>query len=212
MQDAFRAPEIERAAALALQRDAHVFEHGQMREHRRDLERAHEAEPRHVGGPEGGDVVAVEEDAAAGRAEELGQQIEAGGLAGAVRADQRMDRAAHDAQIDAVTATKPANSLVRSSVSRMISLRTTSPHGGHCRRVPARRKGKLRRRDALAGSVNLACRAVPRATTKIRTRPGGRPGGSKRSAPASGEKRADGDLKIRHHTLVALPPLWRFTG
>ena len=37
-----------------------------------------------------------------GRLQELGQQIEAGGLAGAVRADQRMDGAALDAQVDAV--------------------------------------------------------------------------------------------------------------
>ena len=44
-----RAPEVEGVAALPLQRDAHVLQHGQMREHRRDLERADEAEPGDVG-------------------------------------------------------------------------------------------------------------------------------------------------------------------
>src|SRR5437660_30568 len=39
---------------------------------------------------------------AVGRAQELGQQIKAGGLAGAVRPDQRMNGAADDAQIDPV--------------------------------------------------------------------------------------------------------------
>ena len=33
-----RAPEIERGAALSLQRDAHVLQHREMGEHRRDLE------------------------------------------------------------------------------------------------------------------------------------------------------------------------------
>jgi hypothetical protein len=41
------------------------------------------------------DVLALEEDlAGASAAEELGQQVEARGLAGAVRADQRVDGAA----------------------------------------------------------------------------------------------------------------------
>src|SRR5580700_5426898 len=107
-------------------------------------------------------------------------------------------------KLTARTATNPANSLVRSSVSRTISLRTTFPHAGHCRRVPAGRKEKPQPRDAFPGSPPPGGSRC--ATTKIRTRPGGRPGGSKRSAPASGEKRADGDLKIRHHTLVATTP------
>ena len=90
------------AAALALQRDPHVLEHGQMREHRRDLERAHQPEPRHVGRRQRRDVAALVDDAAAGRAQELGQQVEAGGLAGAVRSDQRMNGAAGNAQVHPV--------------------------------------------------------------------------------------------------------------
>ena len=45
---------------------------------------------------------ALVDDAPARRLQELGQQVEAGGLAGAVRADQRMDGAARDSQVDAV--------------------------------------------------------------------------------------------------------------
>ena len=37
-EDAGGPPEVERAAALALQRDPHVLEHGEVGEHRRDLE------------------------------------------------------------------------------------------------------------------------------------------------------------------------------
>ena len=45
----FRAPEMEGGADLSLQRHAHVLEHGQVREHRRDLERAHHALARQLG-------------------------------------------------------------------------------------------------------------------------------------------------------------------
>src|SRR5713226_6414399 len=100
VEHALRAPEIERSAAFSLQRDAHVLEHGQLRKHRRDLERAHEPEPRHVGGSKPGDVVALVDDAAVGGAQKFGQQIEASGLAGAIRADQRVDRPALDTQVD----------------------------------------------------------------------------------------------------------------
>src|SRR5580704_8824478 len=103
------------------------------------------------------------------------------------------------------TATNPANSLVRSSVSRTISLRTTFPH-------PAivdvfRRAVKGNSAAATLCRQRSGGRFPVRSHKNIiRTRPGGRPGGSKRSAPASGEKRADGDLKIRHQPLVATTP------
>src|SRR5207248_11257661 len=89
-----RAPEVERMAALPLQRDAHVLQHCEMRKDRRDLERAHEAHLRDGRWTGAGDFLAVVEDLAAGRCQEVRQQIEAGGLAGAVRPDERMDAAA----------------------------------------------------------------------------------------------------------------------
>src|SRR4029079_14362821 len=91
-------PEIKRSPALALQRDAHVFEHRQVREQGRYLERAHQAHARDArrAGPR--DLAAVIEDLAACRLEEMREEVEAGGLAGAVGADQRMDTAAPDGQ------------------------------------------------------------------------------------------------------------------
>src|SRR5262249_45692010 len=50
---------------------------------------------------ERGDVAAVVDDAAVGRTQELGEQVEDRGLAGAVRPDQRVDRAAPHPQVDA---------------------------------------------------------------------------------------------------------------
>ena len=54
--------------------------------------------PRDRRRPRAGDVAAVVEDLAARRRQEMREQVEAGGLAGAVGADQRVDRAAADAQ------------------------------------------------------------------------------------------------------------------
>ena len=51
-----RLPEMKGSAELALQRDAHVLKRGEMREHRRDLERAHDAAPCDLRRPLGGDV------------------------------------------------------------------------------------------------------------------------------------------------------------
>jgi hypothetical protein len=96
-----RAPEVHRVAAEPLQGDAHVLQHGHVREHGGNLERAHQSEAGHVGRRHRGDVLALEDDAAAGRAQELGQQVEAGGLAGAVRPNQRMDAAPRDTQVNA---------------------------------------------------------------------------------------------------------------
>src|SRR5580692_3616368 len=106
-------------------------------------------------------------------------------------------------RLTARTATNPANSLVRSSVSRTISLRTTFPHaaivGVFRRAVKGNSVAATLCRERVGGRSVGSLGAA----TKIRTRPGGRPGGSKRSAPASGEKRADGDFKICHQPLVA---------
>src|ERR1700686_832633 len=73
-----------------------------MREHRRNLERAHEPEARNVRGPDGGNVLALVEDLAARRAQKLGEEIKARGLAGAVRPDERVDRAALDPEVHSV--------------------------------------------------------------------------------------------------------------
>ncbi len=49
VEHGFGPPEIEGVPVLALQRDPHILERGQVRKHRRNLERAHQTKPRHVG-------------------------------------------------------------------------------------------------------------------------------------------------------------------
>jgi hypothetical protein len=77
-----------------------------MRKHSRDLERADEPQPRHIGRRKAADVLAFKDDAAARRLQEFRKQVEAGGLAGAIGPDQRMNAAAADAQGDAVDGNK----------------------------------------------------------------------------------------------------------
>src|ERR1700732_2724119 len=67
-----------------------------MRKYRRDLERAYQAETRHIGRRQCGNVLAIVQDLTRRRLQELGQEVEASRLAGAVRADQRMDAATAD--------------------------------------------------------------------------------------------------------------------
>ncbi|MNS94080.1 hypothetical protein D3C72_1282840 [compost metagenome] len=55
-------PEVERQPGLALQADAHVLKHGQVREHRRYLERTDDAAPRDLRGTFARNVDAVELD------------------------------------------------------------------------------------------------------------------------------------------------------
>src|SRR5436853_4337622 len=70
-----------------------------MWEHRGNLERADHAAPGDVGRARGGNIVTCIDDPPGGRLEKLCQEIEHGRLAGAVRADQRMDGAAADFEI-----------------------------------------------------------------------------------------------------------------
>ena len=123
-----RAPEVERAAALALQRDAHVLQHGEMREHRGNLERAHQAEPRDVGrraAPVMSRPLKKMRPRVGGRnlVSRL-KQVVLPAPFGPIRA-WMVPRSTR--RLTPLTATKPANSLVRSSVSRMMSLIRGSP-------------------------------------------------------------------------------------
>ena len=100
VEHALGAPEEEGIAQLALKRDAHVLTHRQVREHRRDLERPHQAHASDCRRGGTGDVLAVELDAARGGRQKLGEQVETGRLARAVGPDQRMDSMAPDLQVD----------------------------------------------------------------------------------------------------------------
>src|SRR6266851_3773660 len=102
VQHPCRAPEVERMSELSLQRDAHVLEHREVRKYRRDLERAHEAHAGDARRRRAGDVAPLVEDAARGRLQEVRQQVETGGLAGAIGADQGMNAAAPHLEADAL--------------------------------------------------------------------------------------------------------------
>ena len=73
-----------------------VVEHGHAGEQRDVLERARDAECGDLRRARMGDVAAFEGDGAAGRAVEARDHVEQGGLAGAIRTDDRHDLAATD--------------------------------------------------------------------------------------------------------------------
>ena len=110
----FGTPEIEGVPVLALQRDPDILQRGQMREHRRNLERAHQAETRHVGRRQRRDILSLVQNLAGRRLQELGQEIEARGFAGPVRPDQRMNAATADPQIDIANGEEPREFLGQS--------------------------------------------------------------------------------------------------
>ena len=94
--------QAEALVALRLHREANVLEHAQVREQLRQLERAAEAA---VGARRhrlAGDVGAVQPDRAGAGAQLARDQVEVGRLAGAVRADDRGQRAGREGARDAV--------------------------------------------------------------------------------------------------------------
>jgi hypothetical protein len=87
---------------LSLQSHSYIFKRSQMRKDRRNLKRAHETQTRHIGGFHRRNILAFIKDLATCRRQELREQIEAGGFAGAVGADQGVNTATLDTQIDVV--------------------------------------------------------------------------------------------------------------
>ncbi len=110
----FGTPEIEGVSVLTLQRDPDVLQRRQMRKHRRNLERAHQPETRHIGRRQRGDILALVQDLPGRRPQELGQEIEARRLAGPVRPDQRMNTATANPQIDTANGKEPREFLGQS--------------------------------------------------------------------------------------------------
>ena len=90
------APPVMAGAEPLGDREAERFERRQIGKQLVDLEGARDAEPHARMRAHAGDVVAVEQDLAGTRRQHAGQQIDDRGLAGAVRADQRMARALLD--------------------------------------------------------------------------------------------------------------------
>ena len=76
-----------------------------------DLEGAHQAAAHPRLGPEPRDVLARQQDSAGGGRQHAGQQVDEGRLAGAVRPDQRLARAALEAEGDVVGGDDAAEAL-----------------------------------------------------------------------------------------------------
>src|ERR1035438_6443193 len=93
-----------------------------MGEHRGHLERADDSTARDLGRSREGDVLAFVENLAAGRNQELGEQVEAGGLTGPVWADQRMDLAAAYPKVDVARSEEHTSELqsLRHLVCRLL--------------------------------------------------------------------------------------------
>src|SRR5450631_4427870 len=173
---------MERRAELSLHGDADVLDHREVREHGRDLERANDAAPRDRRGLVGRDVTAFEENVPRGRNEELGQQVEARRLAGAVRSDQGVDRAAPHAQVDLVDGDE-ALELLREG------LRLEDQVRAHAARFAAGRA-------ALPPMRSVSARATSIAASRWR-------------APRSAPSRA---LLMQTETAAATPPAASNTG
>src|SRR5262245_53427169 len=82
-----------------------------MRKHGRDLERAHHAHARNLRRARTGDVAPAIENPAARRLQEMGEQIEYGRLARAVRSDERVDRSTANLEIHVAHRNEPLELL-----------------------------------------------------------------------------------------------------
>ena len=92
-QAALAAPEMKGGAQLALQPNAHVLHQRQVRKHRRYLERTDHAAARNLRGLFARDVLPVKTDQTRGGLQKFGEQVKAGGLAGAIGSNQGVDGA-----------------------------------------------------------------------------------------------------------------------
>src|SRR6185295_7067170 len=97
-----RRQQVLAGAGARLHREAHVLQHAQAREQVGELEGAADAAPGALRGGEARDVFAEEGDAAGRRRQLPGDEVEVGGLAGAVRPDDRGQRARLESTADAI--------------------------------------------------------------------------------------------------------------
>src|SRR5690554_4212994 len=118
-----------------------------MRKYRRDLERAHQPPLRDHRRPGLGDVLAVVDDASSRRCKEFGEKIEDGRLAGAVRADQGVNTAAPNLEIDPVHCGEPLEVLdqavgLQNVVHALPRLIRASPFTWRCVKIKLARRAE----------------------------------------------------------------------
>ena len=107
------APHHEFRRPQALDRQQHVVEHGEFRKQAGDLERARHAERGAPVARPVGDILAEQQDLPGRHRIDAGDQIEQRGLAGAVRADDGLAVARHDAQRDVARGLQAAEALAQ---------------------------------------------------------------------------------------------------
>src|SRR5262249_4666926 len=111
VQHGLGTPEIEGRSVLALQRHPNVLQRRKVREHRRYLERAHQAKAGDIGRRHRRDVLALVGNASARGLQELGQEIEARRFPGPVRTDQRVNMTTADLKLYIANGEKPREFL-----------------------------------------------------------------------------------------------------
>ena len=107
-------PVAARSVALG-NREPQRFDRGEVGEQLVDLEGARDAELHPLVGREPGDGRAVEQDLPARRPQHAGEQVDEGGLAGAVRSDQGVAGAFLDRERDRIGGDDAAEPLVEAS-------------------------------------------------------------------------------------------------
>src|SRR5688572_30589951 len=121
-------PAVEDGAST-LERDPDVLEDGEAGKDRRDLERLRDAELRGRELRQAGDVAPFQEDAPPARRQLAGDQLEEGGLAGAVGTDDRAQLAGMHGEIDTVDRqqrSEVSRELFRAEKSRVHTSRPIS--------------------------------------------------------------------------------------
>jgi hypothetical protein len=93
-------------ASGSLQSNAHVFHHSEVGKRGRNLERSNNALTRNLRWLALGNVLAIEQNLTTGGNVKFGQQIENSGFASTIRADQGMDLASLDIEVNATDGDK----------------------------------------------------------------------------------------------------------
>ena len=133
-------PEHGRRRADALgDRDIDVLQHREAAEQPVDLEGAGDAELDALGLRDRGDVAAVEQHLAGGRRQHAGEQVDEGGLAGAVRSDQRVARAVLEPEVDVARGGERAEILAERAGLEQRSVMTRPRLASEARRSDRRR-------------------------------------------------------------------------
>ncbi len=157
-------------ALLGLRRDPQVLGNAQPRKHALDLQRALDAEPADVVRLETGDVAPGKEDASVVGREQAGDEIEQGGLAGAVRADDGVQPSARERVAQVVDRDEAAEAL-----GETLDAQDRLAHGSTCTLVlmgiPDSPRGS---RSVTAASQSRHSPTSPlgaKITTRMATRP-----------------------------------------